>query len=446
MEHKKNKLKPFMTVVLFLAIFFFSTERPAEAYLDPAAGNAIVYALVALAGAVLYAVKGAYYWIIKRIGGSSAISLSEQGAVQGAKRLVIFSEGKTYWNTFRLVVEELRERRIPFSYYTMDIHDPGLTIEDECMNARYIGKGARGFAKIGRLQADILLSTSPNIGTPGYPLPRSPRIGSLVHTFHALTELAWYRKGSLDHYDVVLMVGPQMESSIRFLENLRGTKQKVLIPAGVPYLDLLAKEMKSPLPPTDGKTILVAPSWGTKGCLSLYGSGFVRKLAQVGYAVILRPHPQSLLVERDLIDKVRLELADFENVVWDLSTNLTRAMEQADLLISDVSIIRLDFAFLYQRPVITLEMPVPDPQEWECQDLGGAIWLETVEKEIGEKIGKGEVENIVDHVRRTLAETKARDFRELRDKYVSNFGRSGKVIADYLVSALDETELKKECA
>lgn len=426
-------------------IIFFLFPPPAEAYLDPAAGNALVYALVALAGAGLYAVKGAYYWAAKRVGVSARPPV-EAGLSADVGRLVLFSEGRSYWSTFEPVVQALLKKGQPFAYYSMDIHDPGLTIESELMHSRYIGKGARAFAKIGALEADVLLVTSPNIGTPGYPIPRSPRVASLVHVFHAVMDLAWYRKGSLDSCDVVLTVGPYLEPAIRKLEELRGTKRKDIINGGAPYLDTMAGEVRSPLPPTDGKTILVAPSWGTKGCLSLYGGNFIRKLAEAGYTIILRPHPQSMVVEKELIDALRANLAPFPNVEWDFLPTGTRAMERADLMISDVSSVRFDFAFLYGRPVITLDMPVPDPEDWEYHDLGGALWMERVEREIGEKIGMERIDGIADSVGRVLAEVKKNDFSEMRDRYVSNFGRSGKVIADYLVSALGEIELKKENA
>lgn len=444
-EKKRKDIFVLLHLFFFCAVWFFVTEKPAEAYLDPAAGNALIYTFVALAGAGLYALKGVYYWMAKRVG-VRALSSAEAGEGMDTQGLVLFCEGKNYWSTFKPIVESLLDKKQPFSYYTMDIHDPGLSIENECMHARYIGKGARAFARVGALQADILLATSPNIGTPGYPIPRSPRIKSLFHVLHAVMDLAWYRKGSLDFCDAVLMIGPYLEQPIRFLEELRGTNRKELVCAGAPYLDTMAQEVRLSLPPTDGKTILVAPSWGTKGCLSLYGGDFIRRLAEAQFHVILRPHPQSMIVQKKLMDDLRMNLARFPNVEWDFRPTATFSMERADLMISDISSVRFDFAFLYGRPVITLDMPIPDPEDWEYQDLGGALWMEQVEGEIGEKIGKEEIHNIAEYVRRTLEDAKTRDFRELRDRHVSNFGRSGDVIADYLIAALEEKAERKERA
>ena len=57
-----------LSIFVLTACFLLALPQPGEAYLDPASGNALVYTLVAQAGAGLYAVKGAYYWAAKRVG------------------------------------------------------------------------------------------------------------------------------------------------------------------------------------------------------------------------------------------------------------------------------------------------------------------------------------------------------------------------------------------
>ena len=120
-------------------------------------------------------------------------------------------------------MEKLLEKDQPFTYYTMDIEDPCLTIANRLMDNRYIGDGNMAYSKIGHLSADVVLATTPNIGTKGYPIPRSKKIKKLVHVFHAFDDLATYYKGSLDHYDAVLLVGEFETPLIRKLEELRFT-------------------------------------------------------------------------------------------------------------------------------------------------------------------------------------------------------------------------------
>lgn len=391
--------------------------------------------IISLFGAVVYASKGFFYWLSRKIKKDTTSERIFSESTRTVK-LAIFSEGSNYWLTFKPIVRVLIEKHVPFTYYTMDMRDPALEIESEFMDSCYIGKGTRGFAKINRLQADIMVATTPNIGTPGYPVKRPAGVKSLVHVWHSFGDLSRYRKGSLDHYDVVLCVGDQTLPQIRYLEKLRGTKQKTLLKVGAPYLDTLAEAMPEPLPPTDGNTVLIASSWGSKGCFSLYGSAFLISLAKAGYNVIVRPHPQSLKVEKEMILRMQRDLSPYCNVVWDLSANAAPSMLKADLLISDNSGIRMDFAFLYERPVITLETPLSNPDEWEYGDLGGA--LEEIEREIGTPIGVKDIDSIAERTQQLLSAKREDKFIQLREKYIANFRHSGEAVANYLISALQD--------
>ena len=411
----------------------------AFAYLDPGTGNALIYGLISLAGAGAYALKSFFYWIIRKKD-HTASRISERGSAE--RTLLIFSEGKNYWGTFRPIVDALIERKVAFRYWTQDVHDPALLIDNEYMDSRYIGNGNKSWFKLNHAQADVMLSTTPNIGTPGYPLARSPKVGKLIHVWHSIGDFAyaWYHKGGLDCYDEVLTAGTYMDEQIRFLEQKRELPAKKLTPCGVPYLDgMLARVQEhSSENTTDGKTILIAPSWGSKGCLSVYGVNFVADLATAGFNIVVRPHPQSLKVEKELFDSFKQELAVFPNVAWDEGVDGSASMQKADLLISDTSSVRMDFALLYERPVITLEMPLADLAEYEYDELTGLLENSTMELEIGSRVGKADIVRMPEIVRATLSTQADRDFDAIRNKYVAQFGRSGEAVAEYLITLLQK--------
>ena len=409
---------------------------PAFAYLDPGTGNALIYGLISLASVGVYALKSVFY----KLTGKKGLERSSTGPT-GGPSLLIYSEGKNYWGTFRPIVETLIERKVPFRYWTQDIHDPALLIDNEYMDSRYIGGESRSWFKLNNAQSDIMLATTPNIGTPGYPVSRSPRVGRLVHVWHSIGDFAyaWYHKGGLDCYDEVLTAGTYMDAQIRLLEQKRGLPEKKLTPCGVPYLDgMFAKvrEASGDATATDGRTILVAPSWGSKGCLTVYGVDFIADLARAGFSVIVRPHPQSLKVEKELFDSFKDRLAAFPNVSWDEGVDGSASMRKADLLISDTSSVRMDFALLYERPVITLEMPLADLSEYEYDELKPLLDQSTMELEIGSRVGKADISRMPEVVEATLAAHSDRDFAAIRNKYVAHFGRSGEAVAEYLITQL----------
>lgn len=404
----------------------------AHAYLDPSSSNALIYILLSFFSALIFSLKGLFYRII----GKKDLLENEQTLKENQHNIVIFSEGKMYWNTFKPIVEALLKKNAIFSYYTMDINDPCLKIDEPNMNNCYIGNGHRAFAKISNLEANIVLSTTPNIGTKGYPILRSKSIKKLVHVFHAFGDMALYHRGSLDNYDAVMLMGEFEKPIIRKLEHLRNLPEKELYEAGLPYLDVLA-EKKDATPKqvektSDEKTVLIAPSWGVKGCLSQYGSRFIFLLAQAGFHVIIRPHPQSLKVESEMLEQLKDELSIFKNIEWDFDIDASQSMQRADILISDTSMIRIDFLFIYQKPIITLEMPFENMMEFEIADLGES-WIEQTLKKLGYTLGKDHIEELPKIVHETIATKTPEGIIAFREKNIYNYKRSGEVIADYLI-------------
>ena len=417
------------------------------AYLDPGSGSALVGTLIAVAGAGLYSLKSFFYRLVRK-----PTTEEVESAKNANPDIAIFSEGRNYWGTFKEIVDELISRKVHFSYYTMDLHDPALLIDNEYMHSHLFDKNkAASFHRLAKIKSKVLLATTPNIGTPGYPLVRPADVGKLVHVFHAFADISAYHIGSLDNYDIVLTVGPHQEKPIREVEKSRSLKAKQLIPAGLPYFDAQYHALQastcsarlinptpqlttynSQLTTSTRPTILVAPSWGAKGLLAEYGTAFINKLAEAGFNVIVRPHPQSYIAEAAFIDRCKAETARCANVVWDAETIGTKSMMASDMLISDTSSIRFDYAFLYGKPVITLDIPRDKQLEYEGQFMS-EIWTDAAAKRLGRVIGHEEVGNVVDIVTEVLASGAAEGVKKFRDETITNLGSSAKAVVDELV-------------
>lgn len=432
--------KFFLITYIFFVVCFF-VPSIAFAYLDPGTGNALIYVILSLAGAALYFVKGLFY----KLTGNKQAKSSQPGF--SGKDIVIFSEGKSYWNVFRPVVEKLIEKKQPFSYLTMDIDDPCLLIDDDYMDNQLIGDGHVAYYKISNIHAGILLTTTPNIGTEGFPITRSSHIKKLVFLSHAaFDDFAYYHKGSVDHYDVVMLVGGFAEPIIRRLELLRGLPQKELVPAGLPYLDnMIQKQAEiNSKPETVRKfmtesevTVLLAPSWGEKGFLRYYKTDFIKELAEKGFNLIIRPHPQSLKVEVKLLRHVEEELKEYDNVLWDFRPDGSDSLQKADIMISDTSAIRFDFALVHQKPFITLPITMTEEalQGFELADME-YCWREEAFKSIGYgyTLNKNELNRLSEIIMKILHEKDNDKILELRDRNIYNLGSSGTFVAEYLIN------------
>lgn len=397
------------------------------AYLDPGTGSALVGTIIALAGAALFSAKSVFY---RLFGKGTAIE------EPSTDTLAIFSEGKNYWSTFRPIVDELIRRQINFRYYTFDLHDPALEIDSPYMHSRlYDSHSPAAYHKLAKVEAPVMLSTTPNIGCDGYPVKRPAGVKKLVHVFHAFADVSAYALGSLDHYDAAIMVGPHQEAPIRQVEAARGLAPKELVALGLPYIDDQAAQLEQLAQPSpqEAPVVLVAASWGAKGCLREYGTGFIRQLSEAGFNVIIRPHPQSYMSEAEFMKQCEKETAGMPNVSWDRATVGLESMALSDILISDTSSIRFDYAFLFGKPVITLAIPRERQDEYEGRYME-SIWTDEAAGKIGAVVEKNEIDGLAERVQEILAQPSQQSLVSYRDEVIRNFGSSARAIVEYLTS------------
>lgn len=427
-----------LLIKAYLLFTLITFPTVASAYLDPGSGNALIYLLFSLTGAVVYFLKSSFY---KFLGIFNKNYAAEAYGQKKYCNVAIFSEDKSYWLTYKPIIEELIKRETQFSYLSMDIEDPGLTIDNPFMHSKYVGKGNAGFAKIASCKAEIMLSTTPNIGTPGYPLMRPRKVQTLAYVYHAVADTSYLKLGALDNYDASLNVGNWVEPRIRQIENIRKTKSKECVTVGLPYLDELGKTVEHDLRINQDKiTVLFAPSWGEKNCLNVYGTDFLFDLINSGYQIIIRPHPQSMKFDNKLYDCLKKKLENCPNVTFDYEIDASRSMQNADILISDASSFRFDFAFLYMKPVLTIDVPMGNLTSYEASLLGGP-WDQHIGKRLGEVFSPKQdkhISTVVNHL--VNRKDMATEIKKLFDEIVAYQGRSSEKIIDWVHTKLNETK------
>ena len=67
--------------------------------------------------------------------------------------------------------------------------------------------------------------------------------------------------------------------------------------------------------------------------------------------------------------RIERYLSAFDNVTWDEDVDPSRSLLASDILISDTSAIRMDYAMIYGKPVISLETEIGERDSFEIADL-----------------------------------------------------------------------------
>lgn len=421
-----------------LACLFLITVlvNPAAAYLDPGSGSMLVAGIVGLLASLLFFLKSLYYKIRRTI----RALLGKTPLHQIAKhRLVLYSEGRQYWNTFRPLIDELIRRNERCLYLTSDEQDPGLLYASEFVTAQYIGVGTKAYAQLAILEADLCALTTPGLDV--LQIKRSKGVSHYAYLMHAPTDIGSYKQYSFDYFDSLLLSGAHQIRSIRKLEQLRGTPQKALLNVGCLYYDAMVRQRETlPTSPKTGApiTVLVAPTWGQNGLLKRLGSRVLIPLLETQWRIVLRPHPQSMTSEKELLVRLREELKHYSNLVWDHEKDGLASMARADAMVSDISGIAFDFAFLFEKPVFTLNYELITLGQ-EAVDLPWEAWELTALNAIGSRVDEAELSRLPAMIQHELGtRDRTEKIRRLRDESVMNFGCAAKEAAQALLTICQE--------
>ena len=412
-----------------LALSLMLESMPAHAYLDPGTGSMLLSVVVGL-------VSGAYFVIRKLPATLRALFFRLTGKTDQMKGsdLTFYAESAAYWMTFKPILEALERRGIKSTYLTSAQDDPVFSCGLSCVSARFIGKSNTAYTALGFLQTKVFVLTTPGIDV--LQIRRSPGVKRYVHVVHAVGDIHTYKLFSFDYYDAVFCSGPAQAKSLRALESLRHTRPKDLVLLGCPYLDELVKRAQQ-APEPEPNTVVVAPTWGKNGLLTRTGSLIPRMLAEAGFHVILRPHPQSFVSEIDLMHKLAQELSDCRQIEWDRNPDGFASLSRARLMVSDISGVIFDFAFVFLRPVVSVGAgPVKDG--FEAWDIPHPAWEMSALDDLGRRIMPGEENKICQAVKELLApESTARDkILAIRSANIVNFGTAAEAIAQALSNEL----------
>ena len=168
--------------------------------------------------------------------------------------------------------------------------------------------------------------------------------------------------------------------------------------------------------------------------LRRFGMGILVPLLEHDFEVTVRPHPQSYIVEQEMLTELQTALSVYQNIKWDSNPDNFDSLSEADLMVSDISGIMFDYSFLFARPVISIEFE-PDWLGTECFDMDSRAFELTVLDRIGRQIGSADIPSLPDIAHEILASPKtAAQIESLREKMTVNFGHAGQVAATQVLA------------
>lgn len=405
--------RPFLALPILAALFYAPS---AAAYIDPGTGSALFYVVTGVVVSVYFALRGLYYRAIDLL---FRIRRRDQKC-----EIAIHCEDPRYEITFLPIIRALCARGVEMTFFTMYARDASFEPLPEHVVHRILPEGRMGYAYLNSIEAVLFVTTTPQLDVMTF--RRSPRVLHYAIVQHALGESRFVRPYAYDYYDSVLCCGPILKANIRRMEQIRESRKKDLYETGLPHYGEMLKIACQLLPRSGKPVVLIAPSWGPLSMFEAFGTSFVKAIAQC-FRVIVRPHPQMKVSQSSLYAEI-LALEDVE-----VNTDRTpmHALSQAQILLSDISGIAHEFAFIFQRPVVVIDREM-QTGGFEGELLGGSSELKQQCASFVVPVPPAEIGRIAAHLERVLANHSESKLQEVRSRLVYNFDHAGDVAARQL--------------
>lgn len=397
-------------------------------YIDPGTGSMLFSLALGVATTAVFAFRALAVKLRFVFSGGKADKISSEKIP-----FVIFSDHKRYWNVFKPICDEFERRGIPLIFYTQSADDPALAEKYDFVKAEFIGDGNKGFVRMNMLNAGTVLSTTPGLDVLQW--KRSKNVDRYVHIPHALDEMGGYRMFALDFYDAVLANGKNQENFVREIESLRPTiRRKEIAIVGSPYMDRNLERVKKLSPHAQDKenpVVLFAPSWGESGSLAKFGEKMLSALVATGFKVIVRPHPQTIQSEKEILNPLMEKYKEF--VEWNFENDNLAVMSNADILISDFSGIMSEFAMLFNRPVMYRNPESNDYSVYDCAWIDHEKWTFWAASKYGVQFSESDFPNFREMILKAIESSDIeKGIQEVKGECWEHVGGAASGAVDFL--------------
>ncbi len=327
---------------------------------------------------------------------------------------------------------------IEISYFTTDPADPRIHQSTPGVHAFCLETPALQTWFFKSLETCLFVTTTPDLGSSGYPRSVHPVHYAYIHHSMVSTHMI-YRGAAFDQFDTVFCCGPHHEQEIRAREKNLDLPPKTLVAHGSARLDELLEAADGHPMPSETSPVLIAPSWGPTGLLETCGSEVVRRYVEAGIHVLLRPHPETLRRTPKIVNDIVGAFAGNAFFHYDPDVSSLDALLQSRIMVSDWSGAALEFAMGLERPVIFVDVPRKvNNSEYEL------LKIEPIEVGLRSQIGKivspAEIHELPAITTDLISQDWRQRCREARENHIHNPGSSTKFAAKSLFDLYQRIE------
>ena len=359
------------------------------------------------------------------------------------KHLVIYAENGGFYKYFERIIKYLlNNSNIIVHYITSDPNDNVFNLQKENKNFRAYFIGEKKMVTVFmKMDADIVLMTTPDLETYYYKRSYVKKDIEYIYTVHGpMSTHMVMNKGCLDHFDTIFCVGDFQIPEIRKQEELYNLPKKELVVCGYGFLETLQERYDASEKHTNGTPkILIAPSWQEDNILDSCIDNLLDALLGKGYNVVVRPHPEYKKRYPNRLDAIveRYSGYDKGDLSFELDFSGSESIYNSDIVITDWSSTCFEFSYVTLKPCIFIDTP-PKIYNKDYKEIG----IEPLELKLRNLIGKrfapNEFDSLSDTIDKMLV-SKAEytdKIREIRTKYVANYGKSGEIAGKYIINKL----------
>ena len=186
--------------------------------------------------------------------------------------------------------------------------------------------------------------------------------------------------------------------------------------------------------------ILIAPSWQQDNILDTCLDDLLIHLLDKGFDITIRPHPEYVKRYSSKMNEIvnRYSNNTNDDLFFELDFSSNTSIFDSDVVISDWSGTAYEFAFVTEKPCIFIDTPMkvnnPDYQKITVPPLEISL-----RDQVGIRMNPDNLSGISEKILKLLNdEDFSERIRDIRRKYIANFGYSGEVGGKYIISAVKD--------